>query len=86
MLWKRKKVDDYKTWLEKNSFSLLARPDTQKEAYKSFFDSSWSATAPKPFFQYEIYYAKLLKTRKSRPFQGKFAKATAIRYFCDFTK
>ena len=61
-------LSSYEKWLEKNSFSLLAKPDTQKEAYKSFFASSWSTTAPKIFFQYEIYYAKLLKTRKSRPF------------------
>ncbi len=61
-------MQDYNTWLKKNSFSLLSKPDTQKKAYKNFFVSTWSSVAPKPFFQYEIYYAKLLKTRKSRPF------------------
>ena len=59
---------NYDTWLKKNSFSLLAKPNTQKEAYKNFFITSWSGKTPKPFFQYEVYYAKLLETRKPRPF------------------
>lgn len=61
-------MQNYDTWLEKNRFSLRCKPNTQKESYKNFFGTRWSATAPKHFFQYEIYYAKLLEHRKSRPF------------------
>ena len=67
-LFMQEKSKTYKIWLEKNSFSLLAKPDTQKKAYKNFFASCWDGKAPQPFFQYEIYYAKLVETRKSRPF------------------
>ena len=61
-------LSSYEKWLERNRFSLLCKPNTQKEAYKNFFATTWSGIAPQPFFQYEIYYAKLLKQRKSRPF------------------
>ncbi len=61
-------MSSYEKWLERNRFSLLCKPNTQKEAYKNFFATTWNGISPQPFFQYEIYYAKLLPQRKSRPF------------------
>jgi len=61
-------LSSYEKWLEINRFSLLCKPNTQKEAYKNFFATTWNSVAPQPFFRYEIYYAKLLPQRKSRPF------------------
>ncbi len=62
------KSEKFEEWLERNELSLKCKPRTQRASYIEFFEGEFKGDKVSKFQRGEVYFAKLTKSAKTRPF------------------
>jgi len=65
------KKEEFNKWLKKNELALKCKPRTQRASFASFFEEDFNEFKGEkipPFKRGEVYFAKLTKSAKIRPF------------------
>jgi mRNA interferase MazF len=79
---KGKKLLTYEEWFEKNKNSLKCKPRSQQFSFADFIENGYEGISPINFKKGEIYYAKITKKSKKRPFviwQNNFLNEACFR-------
>jgi len=58
----------YEEWYELNKNSLNCKPRSQQFSFADFIENGYEGVSPIQFKKGEIYYAKITKKSKKRPF------------------
>jgi len=58
----------YEEWYELNKDSLNCKPRSQQFSFADFIENGYEGVSPIQFKKGEIYYAKITKKSKKRPF------------------
>jgi len=58
----------FKKWLERNKNALKCKPKSMKKSFEEFFEEDFKGEKAPLFKKGEIYFAKLNKSAKIRPF------------------